>query len=680
MLQLDEITRLVEERVSTGELLAGIEALRALDRFFTFPKFAESARLAAKKLADLGLAGRVLEQPADGTTRMGDWTMPLAWDCHEALLELVEPETVRGQVLCRRSHDPNSVAMWSAPTGPQGVLAEVVGPVEFQGSKDGGGLVLAGPDGPRPLADGELAGRIAFTPGDPRMIKRLLARAGAAGAVTSFMPAGQDLPENRFWVNGWSDDPGGWAFTARDTPMWCFVLTPAQGRELAGLLAAGPVKARAFVDSRLYEGVLPAVTGALRGRSGEEVLLLGHMFEIGADDNASGCAVILEAARVLADLVASGKLPEPRRSVRFLLMSECYGSMAWAAMNPGTARRTLAAMNLDCVGADQRKARCIMPVALTPAANPSVADALILRLCEGYLRRRRPLLAWRPDGFSPCDTTLGDPVIGVPTVYLGGKSAFWHTTADTLDKIDPDFAAAVTVLAASFAYYLAAAGSEEAEWLAEESAADGRRDLVRLAAELTGGLRLAPPSGRGRLLAEADERIEHARDVAIARVRSAQSFAVRSERREFRQALRPVVSQIKKQANLEAAGLRRLAARLAEEDDQPLTAAEPVQAPAWQAEAESLVPVRKAPGVPTLEGVPSGEHGLGSPRWSEWLANALFRCDGRRTLAEALRLGTLDAGAALRPGLEPVRLFRLLEERGLVELRPAPARKRPPTR
>ena len=406
-MHLDELTRLIDAEISTGELLAGMEAIQGLDRHFTYPKFMESARLVVRKLADCGLESRLLEQPADGVTRMGDWTMPMAWDCREASFELLAPDGSAGKMLCRRSQDPNSVVMWSAPTPPEGVTAGMVGPVRVELDRSGPEprvqWLIDEPEGARALRDGELSGKIVFTTANPRSIKPLLIREKAAGVVSSFMPKDQPLPENRFWVNGWADDPNDWAFTSRDTPMWGFMLTPRQGEELASALAAGPVSARAVVDSRIYEGVLPAATGLLRGQSREEILVLGHQFEIGADDSASGCAVMLEAARVLAGLVSRGMLPEPRRSIRFLFMSECYGSMAYAMMNPQLVRRTLGGMNLDCVGGDQRKVGMPLPVSMTPPANPTVADTLILRLCRGYLRKRDPHFSWFPEPFVPCD-------------------------------------------------------------------------------------------------------------------------------------------------------------------------------------------------------------------------------------------------------------------------------------
>ncbi len=679
IVRLEEVTKLIDAEISSESLMANVEAIQSFDRHFTYPKFMESARLVVGKLAECGLDSRMLEQPADGTSRMGDWTMPLAWDCREAVLELTAPESVAGKVLCRRSEDPNAIGMWSAPTPPEGVTAELVGPLGIRQDQKTGKLerVIGIAGSERSIGADELRGKIVFTTDDPRSSKRYLLRAGAAGVVTSYSPAGDALPHNRFWINGWSDDSGGWAFTAADTPMWCFVLTPAQGEELTALLAAGALSARATVESRLYEGILPAATGLLKGETDEEILTLGHQFEIGADDSASGCAVMIEAARVLSKLIADRKLPVPTRSLRWLFMSECYGSMAYAMMNPRLVRRTVAGMNLDCVGGDQRRVQMPLPVSLTPAANPSVADTLIRRLCGGYLWKRDPFFSWYTAPFTPCDSSIGDPMIGIPVVYLGGKDRFWHTTADTIDKIAPEAISRVATLAASYAYFLAAAGSPEAEWLAEETASDGRRRLARIGASCVRRLREADPEEHGRILGVASEQLAYHRDVAAERVRSAQKFAARTERREFRQGLRPMVTSIKKQAKLEEAHLARAARRLAEESER--AAPQPVaqERPEWWSEAEEIIPVRKVTGVLTHEAIPRKKRvGFASPRWSAQLANVLFRCDGKRTLAEACRLGGLDSGAGDNgsQGYNFLAWFKLLEEYDMVRLRPVKKR------
>ena len=67
----------------------------------------------------------------------------------------------------------------------------------------------------------------------------------------------------------------------------------------------GKVRGRAVVDSRFYEGSYPYVTGVVGGAGGaEEVLVLGHTSEQGAQDIATGVAAMVEALAHLNDIPA----------------------------------------------------------------------------------------------------------------------------------------------------------------------------------------------------------------------------------------------------------------------------------------------------------------------------------------------------------------------------------------
>ena len=57
------------------------------------------------------------------------------------------------------------------------------------------------------------------------------------------------------------------------------------------------------------------------------MLTLGHTSEQGAEDNATGVAATVEALATLKRLIAAGKLPRPKRTIRILSMGEMYGSM-----------------------------------------------------------------------------------------------------------------------------------------------------------------------------------------------------------------------------------------------------------------------------------------------------------------------------------------------------------------
>lgn len=106
----------------------------------------------------------------------------------------------------------------------------------------------------------------------------------------------------------------------------------------------------ANLDSRYYSGVYPYVTGVIRGTegpNGEIVLSLGHLFERGAHDNATGVAAIISAAEALNSLIEAGKLPRPRRTIRVLGMGECCGTMYYLQQNQDRVKRTVAAMCID---------------------------------------------------------------------------------------------------------------------------------------------------------------------------------------------------------------------------------------------------------------------------------------------------------------------------------------------
>ena len=98
------------------------------DRWFTFPKFEETARNIEKRLKSIGLTQvEVIHTPADGTTKVGHWTIPLAWDVQQATLEIIDPEPApEFRLLADYQKIPASLGMWSGPTPPEGVEAEVV--------------------------------------------------------------------------------------------------------------------------------------------------------------------------------------------------------------------------------------------------------------------------------------------------------------------------------------------------------------------------------------------------------------------------------------------------------------------------------------------------------------------------------------------------------------------------
>ena len=458
--------------------LAGAGALRGVGarhpaariwqhaRWNSFDRMRDTAAEAAAILREIGLeAVEVLDYPADGVTAYGGWVMPHAWDAEEATLEIVEPKVAEPRLACY-SDCPQNLMMYSAPTPPGGLVAELVAvedaakPAAYERADVGGKIVLAG-------ALGLDFGLAAF-------------EAGAVGLVSDAMPlagSAHDKGSGHFeravtWHNysvpPWRTDCMGFGFS----------LSPADGRRLRDLLATHPrVTVRAVVSTRLYDGVLPAVTGLLPGETAEEIALTGHLFEPGANDNASGCALGLEVLRAIKALRDGGKLPPLRRGIRPVYTFEVRGYQAFLATWPHL-RRLLAGINLDMVGNDLSDMRAHANLVLNWPALPAFTDALALELMH-RLGRDDPLFRFRIHPMGLVDNLFGEPAVGAPMCVLGNwRDATYHTSLDRIETLSPTAMARFGRVAATYCAFLATAGFPEAVWLADLVARHGEHEIL----------------------------------------------------------------------------------------------------------------------------------------------------------------------------------------------------------
>src|SRR5947208_6052478 len=125
-----KLLRTLLESAKPDHAMEDVRAIWETDRWFTFPKFEETAKNVAGIMRRAGLEDvEIGNAPADGVTQAGFWTEPLAWDVHVGTLEIVEPQVPAEQrVLGDYQKVPTSVCMWSGPTPAGGVVAEVVAP------------------------------------------------------------------------------------------------------------------------------------------------------------------------------------------------------------------------------------------------------------------------------------------------------------------------------------------------------------------------------------------------------------------------------------------------------------------------------------------------------------------------------------------------------------------------
>jgi len=613
----------------------------ASDRFFAFPRFQATAEYLKERMHQAGLSNvEIVQTPADGVTQVGFWTMPLAWDVTSARLEIVDHSVpTDARVLADYEKVPASLGMWSGSTPPEGILAEVV-EVKRNNVRNIGKM--------------DLRGKLALTEDNPANIKWLLVKAGALGAINTFTE-NPGLRDGRQWINAWGDD--GWAFTRRSTPLLCFSITPHQTELLHKLLARGTVRVKATVGARYYPGSYPYITGLLVGTGPEEVLTLGHTSEQGAQDNATGVAATLEALDTLNRLISAGKLPKPKRSIRILSMGEMYGSMHYVERNPDRIRRTVAAMCVDTPAASYDLAGTEYTFYMNPHVAKDFTDAFILKVAAEYLPRvHRP---WHEKEFTTgTDTYLAEPMVGVPTVwgYSGSGVETHHNSEDTPDRVDPRSLRDISVIDASFLYFIANAGEPEALWLARLSESRGYEQILKSAARfLDRTTNASNAEERGRLLAQAEAQIAYSVDRESQGVTSVLRLVPESRRAGLRASLAPMLDGLRSFGRLQSSRLRNA-----------LGDVKPIESEDSQTQAAAKIVVkRKRFGTLPLDDLPHDQwQGYPSGAWAAVPTIALYWCDGRRSLAEVIRLTRLELGPA---DFDFVGYFGFLRKHGYVE-------------
>lgn len=586
-------------------------AIHSLDRRFTFSAFHESARLSAERMRAAGLSEvEILEAPADGRTIYGDWMMPLAWECDAATFDLIGGGG-RVERIADRDEVPCCLAMWSAPTPEEGVQADLV--------------LVDDPSDRATWTSEAVRGRIVFTGANPHSAKQALLSARVVGILSDFQSSGADLPDAVAWINAWSDDPGGWALTAQDMHGWSFQISPGIGAKIRARLAAGErLRGRALVRASISEGELPTVTGVIPGAAKEEVLLIGHQFEQGAIDNASGIGVMIEVARVLQSLIARGELRPPDRSIRFLFVSECYTTMHWAARRR-EARRTIAGICIDSPAGAPSLAIRPPEIFVDPHSQMSFVDALITHLAEQVMSAA-PVYAWREAPFQMgTDNNIADRTIDIPCPWIGGRSRTWHNSADVPDLVDARLQELIAIMSAGYAYLTASADHSVALDLAHLAAARGKAAIAS--------------AGIGEMGKSDGDLDDSMQQLAYLGQRHAEAVASvlrllpAAGRTRLRPQVRALQRDLRRAAKDEAASVARLAGRPG------------FTPPAFEPTGElaQIAPRRLVKGPVTFDRLPlEARGGRPSPRWSPELFAVLNWCDGRRSLAEACQLAARE--------------------------------------
>jgi hypothetical protein len=117
---------------------------------------------------------------------------------------------------------------------------------------------------------------------------------------------------------------------------------------------------------------------------------------------------------------------------------------------------------------------------MNPDAQASFSDVLIADLAGHCFASYAPLHTWKLGGWGGGDTALADPSVGIPMNWVTFPIRKYHHNSIISDFscLDPVFYHVNMTINVTFAYFLAAAGSDEAAWLASRVASQARKTML----------------------------------------------------------------------------------------------------------------------------------------------------------------------------------------------------------
>ncbi len=220
------------------------------------------------------------------------------------------------------------------------------------------------------------------------------------------------------------------------------VISQEDGRRLLDLLKSGPVRVRLVVSTVTEQRTSENVIGIKRGTAApnEVVVVGGHRDSVrvspGANDNGSGTAAVLEAARLLAEVPTV-------RTIHFIgFGAEEVGLIGSAFYVRNASASVVGMVNMDMVG----RGPAILAGNLTGhPAMLDVADAVARGL--GLTLRRFRLGQSDHVSFEQA---------GIPAVFLHtGDDDAIHTPNDVLERVSGQLIATAASLAAGIALEVA---------------------------------------------------------------------------------------------------------------------------------------------------------------------------------------------------------------------------------
>jgi aminopeptidase YwaD len=452
--------------------------------------FHSAAELVAERATAYGLSDvQIMRFPADGEIFYGTQRARQAWDADQGeLTEIREGSNIK---IASYAAEPIVLAEDSESADASADLIDVgdgthVG--DYEGKDVKGRFVL-----------------VAAQPGEAQDLA--VGRFGAAGIVSYAQN------QKTAWV-GENDNLIRWGHLQSFSPhaTFAFMVSLKAARSMQQRLRANEtIRLHAVVAAGQHPGFYEVVTATIPGTdprlNDQEIAFSCHLDHQrpGANDNASGCVTILEAARSLRKLIGDGVLARPARTLRFIWPPEIEGTVTLLNARPEFAKRIKAVVHMDMVGGGP-ETKAVFHVTRGPMSLPSFVHDVAWAFAdwvngESYRFAATgvadyPLIA--PEGGKEplramySTYTMGsdhdvyqDSSFGIPAIYLNDwPDRYIHTNLDAAANIDPTKLRRAAFIGAASAYFLANLASRD---LAATNRAIAAGKMLRMVTSLERG-------------------------------------------------------------------------------------------------------------------------------------------------------------------------------------------------
>ena len=457
------IYQMLAPRMDTRVAMEAVTFMAPRWRLAGNPDYDRSLDFLAERLVKGGFA-KSSAPGAVGTFRIDSYpNTGHGWEQQRATLSI---EGDKRQIVLSREQDRLALCINSFSTAAGGIVARLVdvGPgttSDFDGKDVKGAIVLGN------AAVGGL-----WT--------RAVRERGALGVISTDL-ARYTRPEVTPDVLQWGAIPYDEALRS-----FGFKATPRAVARLRDALATGPVQIHVEIETTFHRGQNRTLMAEIPGRqrSGERVMLVAHVQEPGANDNASGSGTLLAVALALSDAIAKGLLPPPRRTLTFMWLDEIRGSERWIKEDAARASRVVAMMSLDMTGQDTSKTGGTFLIEKSP--DPSAiwqrpsdphsewgGGEVDRQLVRGHLLndfhlavalRRARETGWvvRTNPYEGGSDHTVFTIAGVPALLNWHfTDRYYHTNLDTIDKASEVTIFHVATIVATSAAFLATADAAD---------------------------------------------------------------------------------------------------------------------------------------------------------------------------------------------------------------------------